>query len=253
MQCKQSGFSHLLIPICIVVVAAVVLVGVRVYKDDSRSKPKTNSQVINLSSTKGVKCQGNVCIIPGSDVEDGTGPLVLLTNPDQNNTSSIATGVKVGQTITSKVFDIKYLGTKYNPTLTGDPADPGSEYVVVNFQVTELPNAEAVNMANALQFSYFTTKSTKNGLQGVYTADGANFVNPITGASESPKNVSIPNEISFNKSFGYVNGSYDTLTPDSNSRGSTESMYLLYEVQDGDKGSVDLTNGIQSFNFEPGN
>ena len=250
---NQTGFSHLLIPIFIVVIAAVVFVGIRVHKNDSTNKTKANDQVISLSSTKRIKCKGNGCSIPGSDVEDGNGPLVLLNNPNENNTSTVATGVKVGQTITSKVFDIKYLGTKYNPTLSGDTADSGTEYVVVDFQVTELPNAASVNMANALQFSYFLTKYAKNGIEGVYTADGASFQNPITGASESPKHVSIPGEISFNQSFGYASSSDDSLTPDSNSKGSTENMYLLYEAQDGDKGSVDLTNGIQSFNFVSGN
>jgi hypothetical protein len=242
--------------VLIVVVVLLFIGGVGAYvysKHNSLGKNNSssyqlcsNKQCVTVSGKSSTKCSGNTCIIDPKSIKTASGDLII-TEDDSGRSTPFSFGVNPGQTIKSPWFNIKYIGVSYNATVTGDQPDPGTEYMKLDFDVTELPNN-----SNGDEGLYFSNDDTGGGAPNTIDGEDATYiVNPASGNSERPKKVSIPGEVSINKAFGAPDLHIGSdLVPDQVNIGKTIRVYTLFEIKKGAKGSILLTHQNKFFLFK---
>ncbi|HUB93919.1 MAG TPA: hypothetical protein VMB52_05440 [Verrucomicrobiae bacterium] len=205
------------LPQVIIVVILVILVGLAafIYYNKTSTKPK------NQSNTTQQQHQNDTTNSTTSDV---------------GNEQSIP----FGKTATDGSFTVKLLGVTPNPTVTGTPADSGTEYLEADFSVTSIPNQN--NYAFNIQYMPSIVPSgDKLGDIILTPVDSTLPTSPITFNATSTRTVQIPDKTSVEATGAIpTDGSAKTVT-----------VYALFEIQKGDKGQITWQGVNQTvYNFQ---
>ena len=214
--------------------------------DNSKSLDEAVSAA--FSSPSMYKCTG-----PLVSILKSSGPITpLSSSSNSSSNSSISRGNKVvtvpmGQSATdsSGLFTIKVLNVILNPSYTGAKPDAGTQYLEVDISATQ-------NIAGGGNVcpSYIPSPSNPNYNNAVSEELGYLPIDSSSGTDSSPDSSTNPINNDFNDGKKVqISGktSFANGLDNSNSQlPFTSTGYCLYEIADGDKGSL-----VYDFGFNP--